>query len=209
MSPAVPRRFAVRALLLVVILAVVVVAVVAVARGVGGDRAVEVARLVELLELEPGNTVAEIGAGSGWLTVEVAQRVGPNGHIFSTELSHRRRAAIEEAVEDASLGNVTVIAAAEDDASLPANCCDGVFMRRVYHHLSDAAAIDRSLYAALKPGGTLAIIDFTPDGWMGRVSGMGIAPERLVDEVTSAGFEHLETADWPGAYHYVAVFERP
>ena len=63
MSPAVPRRFAVRALLLVVILAVV--AVVAVARGVGGDRAVEVARLVELLELEPGNTVAEIGAGSG------------------------------------------------------------------------------------------------------------------------------------------------
>ena len=200
------RRFIVRAVLLVVIL--MVAGLVAVVAGFRGDRDVEVTRLVELLELHPGNTVAEIGAGNGWLTVEVAQRVGPSGHVFSTEISDRRRATIEQAVADAALGNVTVIAAGDDDSHLAANCCEGVFMRRVYHHLSDAAAINESLHAALKPGGILAIIEFRPAGWL-TVAGMGIARDQLVSELTTAGFRHVETADWPGAYHYIAIFERP
>jgi len=99
--------------------------------------------------------------------------------------------------------------AGEDETHLAVNCCNAVFMRRVYHHLSDAAAINQSLYAALKPGGTLAVIDFEPDGWLGWVAGMGIAPDRLVGELTRTGFEHVETTDWPGAYHYIAVFARP
>ena len=159
MSTARIQRFAVRAVLLVAILAAL--GLLAIGIGFTGDADVEVARLIQLLDLEPGTTVAEIGAGSGWLTVEVAEHVGPSGHVFSTELSESRLAEIEEAVADASLSNVTVIAAGEDDTHLAVNCCDAVFMRRVYHHLSDAAAINKGLYAALKPGGTLAIIDFT------------------------------------------------
>ena len=54
-----------------------------------------------------------------------------------------------------------------------------------------------------------AVIEFTSDGWLGRVTGMGITPARLQRELAEAGFEHVETTDWPGAYHYIAVFTRP
>ena len=201
------RRLTLRVLLVVVAVAAVGLATVIVT--FTGDRDGEVTRLLELLELEPGQTAAEIGAGTGWLTVEAAQRVGPSGHIFSTELSESRRAEIEQAVSNASLANVTVVAAGEHDTNLPDNCCDAIFMRRVYHHLSNVTAINESLYTALEPGGALAIIEFESDGWVGSLTGEGIAPGRLVSELTSAGFEHVETADWPGASHYVAVFERP
>ena len=109
---------------------------------------------------------------------------------------------------EASLTNVTVVPAGEDTSNLAADCCHAVFMRRVYHHLSDAALINESLHTALKPGGRLAIIEFRDDGWLGWVTGMGIGPNRLTDEVTAAGFRHIQTADWPGSYHYIVLFER-
>ena len=97
--------------------AVVAAGLVAIFFGFAGDRDVEVARLVDLLDLGPGESAAEVGAGNGWLTVAVAEHVGPEGQVFSTELSGRRRAQIEEAVADAGLENVTVIAAGEDDSN--------------------------------------------------------------------------------------------
>ena len=201
------RRLVLRSLLVLGV--VVMVGLAAIVVTFTGDRDAEINWLMELLELEEGQTAAEIGAGTGWLTVEAAQRVGPSGHVLSTEISETRRAEIEQAVANASLANVTIVAAGEDDTNLAARCCDAIFMRRVYHHLSDVEAINQSLYAALKPGGNLAIIEFESDGWIGTLTGEGIMPDRLVNELTSAGFEHVETADWPGAGHYIAVFERP
>ena len=200
------RKIVVRGLLIVA--ALMAVGLTAIVVAFSSDRDVEADRLGSLLQLRPGQTVAEIGAGSGWLSVEAAARVTPTGHVYSTELSESRLESIREAVATAGLTNVTVVEAGERDTNLEAGCCDAIFMRRVYHHLSDAPAINGSLHAALKPGGRLVIIEFTPDGWLGRVTGMAIRPEDLVGQVTYAGFAHLETDDWPGAYHYVAVFEK-
>ena len=129
MSDSSHRRLALRVLLVVVAVAAIGLATIIVT--FTGDRDGEVARLLELLDLEPGRTAAEIWAGTGWLTVEAAQRVGPSGRIFSTEISESRRAEIEQAVVNASLTNVTVVNAGEHDTNLAANCCDAVFMRRV------------------------------------------------------------------------------
>src|SRR3972149_7392681 len=65
------------------------------------SRRAEANRLVELLSLREGTTVAEIGAGSGWLTVEVAQRVGPSGRVYSTELTAARLGEVRKAADDA------------------------------------------------------------------------------------------------------------
>jgi precorrin-6B methylase 2 len=172
------------------------------------SRRAEVSRLVELLSLREGMTVAEIGAGSGWLTIEVAQRVGPSGRVYSTELTAARLDEIREAAGKAGLRNVTVLQAGARATNLSATCCDAIFMRRVYHHLNDPAAILTSIHEALRSGGRLVIIEFRPDGLVGRVTRMGVDRAALIEAVTAAGFEVVTTEEWPRWDHYVAVFEK-
>jgi precorrin-6B methylase 2 len=174
----------------------------------GVSREEEVERLAALLALRDGMTVAEIGAGSGWLTVEVARKVGPSGRVYSTELGEANVADIRSAVADAALGNVTVVEGDAGKTNLPPNCCDAIFMRRVYHHFSDAPAMVASLHESLKPGGQLAIIEFAHSSLFGRALGEGIDREPLVDEVTAGGFELVSADDWPGWGHYVARFRK-
>ena len=100
-----------------------------------------------------------------------------------------------------------------DDTRLPANCCDAIVLRRVYHHLTDAAAIDASLLRALRPGGVLAVIDFPP-----LVSGVwplnhGVDAARVTEEVVASGFQPVQVIkEWPGRgplASYCAVFRKP
>jgi ubiquinone/menaquinone biosynthesis C-methylase UbiE len=202
-TPGTARR---RVLMLAV--ALLAVLIVTILWSANRSRRAEVNRLVELLSLREGMTVGEIGAGSGWLTVEVAQRVGPSGRVYSTELSAARLDDIRQAASEAGLGNVTVLQAGDRATNLPAACCDAIFMRRVYHHLSEPSPIVASIHAALGPGGRLAIIEFRSDGLLGKVTRMGFDRAALIDAVTAGGFKVLSTDEWPGWDHYVAVFEK-
>ena len=148
--------------------AVLVVAVLMLA---GWDSETEVDRLARLLDIRPSDTVADIGAGDGGLSIEVATVVGEAGQVFATERSPRRRDDIREAVAIAGLGNVTVVEAGEHETNLAPAGCDAIFMRRVYHHLTDAAAFNASLYASLKPGGRLAIIELEFSGILSPLRG--------------------------------------
>ncbi len=197
-----PRRFF---LLALVLLALVMAAM---QWSAARSRRAEVARLAELLSLREGLAVAEIGAGSGWLTIEVARRLGPSGRIYATELGSGRVDDLRRAVGDAGLSNATVLEAGERSTNLAAACCDAIFMRRVYHHLSDPSAILSSIREALRTRGRLVIIEFRSDGLVGMFTGMGIDSQALVSAVTAGGFDLVTTGDWPGWDHHVAVFEK-
>ncbi len=177
--------------------------------------AAESARLAEALELKPGMTVAEIGAGAGEFTVAIAKRLGPSSQVFSTELDKYRLQDIKRASDAAGLQNVKVIEAGEAATNLPAACCDAIFMRRVYHHFTHPAEIDASLFASLKPGGLLAVVDFeprgggVPPGVPANRGGHGVHAQTVVEEVTAAGFTHLRTIrDWPDGM-YLELFRKP
>ena len=176
--------------------------------GRGGETEVE--GLTRLLDLQPGDSVADVGAGDGWLSLEVARRVGRAGHVFATELSAARRDDIRAAIAGAGLDNITVVEAGVRDTNLASACCDAIFQRRVYHHLTDPEATNASLYAALKPGGRLAIIELEFSGLFGflRAWPHWTDDEQVVAEVAAAGFTHVATADWPVAAHYAAVFRK-
>ena len=167
-------------------------------RGSRGD----LVRLAAELGVRPGLAVAEIGAGRGAWTVEVARMVGDSGHVYSTELDPARLERIREAVAGAGLSNVEVIAGAAGATNLPAGCCDAVFMRTVYHHFTLPHAMNRDLHRALREGGTLAVVDFEPTGaWMQRFrlfrapgsvpaarGGHGILARIVEEELRAAGF---------------------
>jgi ubiquinone/menaquinone biosynthesis C-methylase UbiE len=183
-----------------------------------GTTADEVERLAAWLEVQPGTRVADVGAGDGTFAVALARRVGPSGHVYATELDDARLADIRQAATDARLSNVTVIAGAVSSTNLPEACCDALFSRLVYHHLTDPAAINADIVRALRPGGRLMIIDFEPGGimnWIGRPEtadrhgGHGTPKETVMKEVTQAGFEWMRGPEsWRGRT-YAMLFRRP
>lgn len=179
----------------------------------------EAAELSNLLHWHSGSLVAEIGAGHGQLTVAAAERVGPSGKVYSNELDPDEFAHLQELVP--SHNNIVAIKATEASTNLPPNCCDSIFMRLVYHHLTRPAAIDASLFQALKPGGELAVIDETPrpgskipPGVPKNRIGHGIPQKILISELTAAGFRFVKIDNnWPAgdAYHsmYCVLFRKP
>lgn len=184
-------------------------------RGANADPADEIKRLAALMEWKPGTIVADIGAGDGNYAFAAAQIVGPSGKVFATEIDQEKLTALKSEVTKRHLTNVIVIDSKEADTNLPAECCDAIFLRRVYHHLTKPAEFDQSLLRSLKPGGRLAIIEFPPRSGLGPVEGVpanrgghGIPPKILIEELTSAGLQLVKTvSDWP-ADDYLVLFVR-
>ncbi len=182
----------------------------------------EAERLAARLGIEPGMSIGEIGVGSGTMAVALARHVGPDGRVYANELSDARLTDLRDAAARERLAQMIVVEGSVDRANLPDACCDVVFMRHVYHHLDEGAVepMLASLRQALRPGGTLAIIDFPPSRLLGLFSGgdpspspsrqgHGITAAGVVREVTAAGFEHVETEDrWVGASFLVVFIRR-
>ena len=179
-------------------------------------RAVQADRIVEVLGLQPGMSVADVGAGRGDWSVELARVVGPEGRVFATEIDEGRLDDIERASRRAGLDNIRVIKAETRDTGLPEACCDAILLRHVYHHLTEPDATLASLRAALRRGGLMAIVDFEPWGWSASAGdvppgrrGHGMPMELLQDEVRGGGFEIVRTeSGWSGR-DYLVLARRP
>jgi predicted methyltransferase len=176
----------------------------------------DAARLVTALKLETGQTVADIGAGRGQLTVALAREVGPSGRVYATELNSDRLRDIRQAADSARLENVSVIEAHATRTNLPAQCCDGLVLRRVYHHFDNPHLMNASLRQSLKPGGLLAVIDFEPDSAESADPGNrdtgdqhGVTSATVVRELSQAGLELVAVEEGARSGRYMVVVRRP
>ena len=176
----------------------------------------DAARLVTALKLDAGQTVADIGAGRGQLTVALAREVGPSGRIYATELDSARLRDIRQAADSAGLENVSIIEAHATRTNLPERCCDALVLRRVYHHFDNPQVMNASMRQSLKPGGLLAVIDFEPDSVesadaSNRDTGdqHGVTSATVMRELSQVGFElvAVEKGTRPGSF--MVVMRRP
>lgn len=184
------------------VLAALALGLACASRGSASD---EIARLAALLDWKEGTVVADIGAGDGSYTFEAARRVGTSGRVFATEIDKDKIAGLRAEAGKRKLLNVVVVESADSDTNLPPECCDAIFLRRVYHHLTRPVEFDAKLAGSLKPGGRLAIIDFAPRKGLPAVEGVpadrgghGIPQPVVVRELTAAGLQLVKTEnDWP------------
>jgi ubiquinone/menaquinone biosynthesis C-methylase UbiE len=170
--------------------------------------------LIDVLELTEESVVADIGAGNGRQAIEVARYIGSDGMVYATELGEETLETLRNRIDRIDLGNITVLTGDPAGTNLPKECCDAIYMRRVYHHVAQPDSMNLSLMQSLKPGGRLAIIDFEPDGTEGDPGNRdegdshGVTTETLIDELTRTGFEQIEDVQFNGRYYYV-VFSKP
>jgi ubiquinone/menaquinone biosynthesis C-methylase UbiE len=158
---------------------------------------IEPSQIFSALRIQQGQTVGEIGAGDGELTVEVARLVGSDGSVLTSELGDRI-GRLERAIKASGQAHITVMAGDPNKTNFPDACCDAIFMRNVYHHFADPVAMNDSIFRSLKPGGRIAIVDFEPNRGRPEASrpadranddSHGTTAETVARELTQAGFQ--------------------
>jgi ubiquinone/menaquinone biosynthesis C-methylase UbiE len=182
---------------------------------VKADAADEIARLAGLMGWKQGTIVADIGAGDGTYSFAAAAHVGALGRVFATEIDPAKLKELKAEIKRRDLLNVIVVEGAEADTNLSEACCDAIFLRRVYHHLTKPKEFDAKLIRSLKPGGRLAIIEFPPrpglepvEGVPSNRGGHGIPQKIVIEEITAAGLQVEKIVnDWPGD-SYCVLFVR-
>jgi len=141
--------------------------------------------------IQPGMQVADIGAGTGLFTMLFAHTVGNNGHVFAVDISRTFLNNLEQRAKRESLNNVTTIENNQTDARLPTGSIQLAFVCDTYHHFEQPRAMLASIHRALKPGGSLVVIDFE------RIEGMSSPwvldhvradKKSVIQEIEAAGF---------------------
>jgi protein-L-isoaspartate O-methyltransferase len=117
-------------------------------------------RALEIMNVAPGSTVADIGAGSGYFTARLARLVGPSGRVYATDIQRGMLDLIERRVARDGLGNVTVILGEPSNPKLPAASIDMALMVDVYHELSAPQTVLGHIRQALKPNGRLVLVEY-------------------------------------------------
>jgi SAM-dependent methyltransferase len=162
----------------------------------------EAERVIKLVGVRAGQTVAEIGAGAGRFSLKLAEAVGDSGRVYATELAGPSLDALSAKAE--GVKNVTVVAAERERTNLPQACCDVILMRAVYHHITKPDEFLHAVARALRPGGQIVVIDFepsalwfhggSPDDASPRRPGHGVSRLAAIAEFKAAGFE-VATSD--------------
>ncbi len=170
--------------------------------------------ILQAVGVEPGQTVADIGAGTGLFTMLFAGATGPTGCVYAVDIAPKFIKHIDDRARRSGHTNIQTVRCKEDSVELPPGAVDVAFICDTYHHFEYPRSSTTSLYRAMRPGGRVVIVDFdrfdgvSRDWILGHVR---IGKEDVIREVVSCGFELVSDGIEIEALkeNYVVVFRKP
>jgi ubiquinone/menaquinone biosynthesis C-methylase UbiE len=164
--------------------------------------------VMDALGIAEGSVVADLGAGGGWFTIRLARRVGPNGRVYAEDVQHEMLESIRRRVERELLSNrVKTVHGTESDPRLP-EPVDAALIVDAYHEMDQPVALLKNLARSLKPGGRIAIVNFTKEGGgPGPPMEERVDPERVIRDASAAGLRVVARPNFL-RYQYMLVFGR-
>jgi ubiquinone/menaquinone biosynthesis C-methylase UbiE len=164
--------------------------------------------VMDRLGIAEASVVADVGAGAGWFTIQLARRVGPNGTVYAEDVQPEMLTAIERRAATEGLRNVRPTLGRHNDPQLPARSVDAVLLVNSYHEIRERVTLLQNIARALRPNGRIGIIDFKLQG-----SGPGPAveervnPETVISDAQKAGLR-LRSHETFLPYQFLLIFER-
>jgi ubiquinone/menaquinone biosynthesis C-methylase UbiE len=154
----------------------------------------QVPRVVESLGIKPGDRVADIGSGSGLFTRPIATAAGPKGLAYAVDIDPGLLKVVERSAQDAKIENIRTVLAATDDPRLP-EPVDLAFICDALHHIGNQGPYMKTLNKYVKPGGRVAVIDFS-ERWPAGHESMRFTSQQLDAWMKDAGFSRETSYDW-------------
>ncbi|MCA9138780.1 MAG: class I SAM-dependent methyltransferase [Planctomycetales bacterium] len=157
-------------------------------------------KVLEACEIKPGESVADVGAGTGFYSRLFASAVGPDGWVFSVDISPRFLEHITTRAREDNVHNLTAVLCSDRSVNLPPRSINAVFICDTYHHFEFPQSTLESIYKALKPGGRLIIVDFNRIPGKSREFILGhvrAGKDQFRKEVEDVGFKFVDEVEVP------------
>ena len=167
------------------------------------DERGEAAKVMELADISPGMTIADIGAGEGYYTVRLAEKVGEAGRVLAQDIDREVLGRLGERVEREQLENISIKLGKADDPQLPVDSFDRIFLVHVYHEVTEPYAFLWRMWPALAETGQIIVVEAERP-----VGQSGIPHAQLFCEFEAVGYHLLEFTEKPDIQGYFARFER-
>jgi ubiquinone/menaquinone biosynthesis C-methylase UbiE len=164
---------------------------------------------IDAIKIEEGSTVADVGAGSGYMTVRMARKVGPTGKVYANDIQPEMLMLLRQRLAKEKITNVETVLGGVDDPKLPGAMLDLILMVDVYHELQQPQAMLRHMREALKPGGRLVLLEYRkedPSIPIRIEHKMAVTEAKL--EIEAEGFK-LSKVDAVLPRQHILIFTRP
>lgn len=171
--------------------------------GFGRDSWQHPDRVIRSLGIRSGDHVADVGSGSGYFTVRLAEAVSPDGKVYAVDVDSEMNEYVEKRAREGGYDNVETILAEYHDPLLPEGEIDLIFTCNTYHHLEERAPYFSRAKKYLRAQGRVAIIEFSGKSWFNKLLGHSTDRDVIQAEMEAAGYRLEVMYDYLPRQHFL------